>query len=264
MDVRRRSNKKTLTYPPPPPLTPQDWLLSTVAREEWGFDGYITSDCDADSDVFYSHGFTDTPEQAVEAVLKAGTDVDCGGFVQEFAQGALDQGLITEADIDERLYYLWRMRMRLSHFDPIGPLDKITLDGTACTDYSINLAYDAVIQSATLLKNEKATFPLSQQDVGNVVVIGPNSELAETMETYYGPNNHCDQNGKYDLVSSVAQFATTTTIEGVHGVASDDESGIANAVAAAKEADQVILAVGTDLTWAAEGHDAVGITFPGE
>jgi len=66
------------------------------------------------------------------------------------------------------------------------------------------------------------------------------------------------------LVSSVAQFATTTTIEGVHGVASDDESGIANAVAAAKEADQVILAVGTDLTWAAEGHDAVGITFPGE
>ena len=57
-----------------------------------GFDGYITSDCDADADVFNKHNFTATPEETVRAVLRAGTDVDCGGFVSQHAQSALDKG----------------------------------------------------------------------------------------------------------------------------------------------------------------------------
>merc|ERR1719331_1722894 len=85
------------------PSCANDWLLSTVARKNWGFDGYITSDCDADSDVYASHHYTATPEEAVRDVLRAGTDVDCTSFVPRYAQSALDKGLITEADIDERL-----------------------------------------------------------------------------------------------------------------------------------------------------------------
>lgn len=49
-----------------------------MARAEWGFDGYVTSDCDADRDVFKSHNYTKTPEESVLAVIQAGTDVDCG------------------------------------------------------------------------------------------------------------------------------------------------------------------------------------------
>merc|ERR1740138_1475354 len=46
------------------PACANDWLLSTVARGEWGFDGYITSDCDADSNVFFPHNYTATTEEA--------------------------------------------------------------------------------------------------------------------------------------------------------------------------------------------------------
>ena len=99
------------------PSCANDWLLQTVARDAWGFDGYITSDCDADSNVFDPHHYTKTKEEAVAAVLHAGTDVDCGGFVGGNAQSALDQKLISEADIDARLHKLFRVRMRLSHFD---------------------------------------------------------------------------------------------------------------------------------------------------
>ena len=98
------------------PSCANDWLLNTVAREAWGFDGappqldtprtcarrstrtchcrrchytgYITSDCDADSDVYNSHHYTRTPEEAVAAVLHAGTDVDCTSFVGEHAQAS--------------------------------------------------------------------------------------------------------------------------------------------------------------------------------
>ena len=48
--------------------------------------GYITSDCDADSDVYNSHHYTRTPEEAVAAVLHAGTDIDCTSFVGQHAQ----------------------------------------------------------------------------------------------------------------------------------------------------------------------------------
>lgn len=64
------------------PSCANDYLLQTVLRGAWAFDGYVTSDCDADADVFNSHKYTATKEEAVRDVLRAGTDVDCGGFVQ--------------------------------------------------------------------------------------------------------------------------------------------------------------------------------------
>jgi hypothetical protein len=63
------------------PSSANSWLLGEVLRGAWGFDGYVTSDCDADSDVFNSHHYTESPEEAVADVLNAGTDVDCGNFV---------------------------------------------------------------------------------------------------------------------------------------------------------------------------------------
>ena len=41
-------------------------------------DGYVTSDCDADSDVYFSHHYTNTTDGAVADIVAAGTDVDCG------------------------------------------------------------------------------------------------------------------------------------------------------------------------------------------
>ena len=78
---------------------------------------------DADGDAYDSH--TETVEQAVAKVLRAGTDNDCGTFVSQHAQSALDKGVITEADLDARLRNLFRVRMRLMHFDPPGALQTI-------------------------------------------------------------------------------------------------------------------------------------------
>lgn len=56
------------------PVCADSWLLHDVARDAWGFDGYITSDCGAESDVFVNHHYTSTPEEAVRDILRAGTD----------------------------------------------------------------------------------------------------------------------------------------------------------------------------------------------
>ena len=107
------------------PSCANTWLNDQTARGEWGFDGYITSDCDADADVFNAHHFTHTKEEAVAAVLKAGTDIDCTSFVPRNLASALHQGLVREADLDVRLTKLFMVRMRLGHFvDRRGPLDE--------------------------------------------------------------------------------------------------------------------------------------------
>ena len=116
------------------PSCANNWLLGTLLRDSWGFDGAVVSDCDADGDVFDSHHYTSTPELAVQAVLRAGTDVDCGSFVTQHAQSALNQGVITQADIDAVLVRAFKLRIRLGHFDPAGPLQTIGAD-QICNDY---------------------------------------------------------------------------------------------------------------------------------
>jgi beta-glucosidase-like glycosyl hydrolase len=106
---------------------------------EWGFDGYITADCDADADAYFAHHFTKTPEEAVKAILQAGTDIDCGGFIGYIAKSALDKHIITEEDINERLRNAFRVRMRLNHFDPVGPLDDIPIS-EICSEASLDAA----------------------------------------------------------------------------------------------------------------------------
>ena len=131
-----------------------------------------------------------------------------------------------------------------------------------CSDYSIELSMDGLKQSATLLKNKEKTLPLNANEISSVAIIGPNAELAQTIASYYGPGNHCLVDNPPTLVDAIQQFVPLTAAYlGVPNVTSTDESGIPDAVKAAKSADQVVLAVGTDLTWAMEGHDAESIAF---
>ena len=97
------------------PSCANSWLLGDLLRGAWEFDGYVTSDCDADNDVFYSHHYTPTPSDAVRVIVAAGTDVDCGGFMGKNTAAALADGNVTEAQLDVLLKRLFRMRIRLGH-----------------------------------------------------------------------------------------------------------------------------------------------------
>ena len=163
------------------PSCANDWLLQTVLRDTWQFDGYVTSDCDADSDVYYSHHYTNTIQEAVADVLHAGTDVDCGSFVPQNAQSALNSGDITESDIDTVLTRLFKVRIRLGHFDPPGALQTIGLD-QICNPYAIELARDGARQGMVLQKNLNNVLPLTASKYQNAVVIGPNIQSTDMVK----------------------------------------------------------------------------------
>jgi len=247
------------------PSCANDWLLTTVARENWGFDGAIVSDCDADSDVFNSHHYTATPEEAVRDVLRAGTDVDCGGFVSQYALSALQKGVITEVDLDVRLRYQFRLRMRLGHFDPPSPLDGLQPEDVVCTEYAKALSRDGAAQGATLLKNDGGLLPLNASALNaawkNVTVISPldNEASRKQLAGYYGGDRPCDMKF-WSLAATVQEHVCEGNA--FLGIENATARGVdAKAVAAAASAHRVILGVGTDLTLAREGYDSREITL---
>ena len=270
------------------PSCANKWLLADVARGEWGLDGYVTADCDADADVVYSHHYrNDTAAEGVRDVLNAGTDVDCGNFVSANVQAALDQGLVTWADVDARLANLWRVRMRLGHFDPVGPLQRdYTIRKDVCSKEGVALSMEGLIQSAALLKNIDQTLPLvaahhsdgehspsgkrgdynadaagGLATPGSVVVVGPNANYSWGDTGYYGPGNVCGHKF-WTVADAIKRYVPhVSMVPGIPSAMSNDGSKIPDAVAAAAAADTVVMVLGTDLKGAAESHDAVNITF---
>jgi pre-mRNA-splicing factor SYF2/beta-D-xylosidase 4 len=197
------------------PSCANSWLLDEVARGDWGFDGYITSDCDADADVFNKHHYYATAEETVAGVLKAGTDVDCTSFVGQHGQSAFDKGLIDEALIDKRLANLFKVRVRLGHFDPPSPLASFPM-ADVCSDYATDLANNGAVQSSTLLKNLNNALPFAGPMAGKTIaVIGPNANLSKSDVSYYGPQKACGNN-YWTMADAVTQVRPENTHTRVH------------------------------------------------
>jgi beta-glucosidase len=101
-------------------------LLGDVLRGEWGFEGYVVSDCGAIDDIYKRHLFVKTAEEASAVSVKRGTDLECGDSYKALVN-AVKQGLISEGEIDRALKRLLVFRFRLGMFDPpeIVPYAKI-------------------------------------------------------------------------------------------------------------------------------------------
>ena len=139
------------------PCCGSDRLLQQILREEWGFEGLVTSDCGAIDDFWkdYGHHYSQDKTEATSAAVIAGTDVECGGSYGSLVDG-VRKGLITEETIDRSLCRLLEARFRLGDFDDphLNPWNRISTDRLCCQEHS-DLALDAARKSIVLLKNDK-------------------------------------------------------------------------------------------------------------
>src|SRR5690606_18438760 len=92
-------------------------LLIDILRDEWGFDGYVVSDCGAIHDIHAHHKVTDTPEESAALAVKNGCDLNCGSVYRSLI-GAVEMGLISEEEIDTAVKRLFKARFKLGMFDP--------------------------------------------------------------------------------------------------------------------------------------------------
>jgi beta-glucosidase len=150
-------------------------LLEKILRQEWGFDGYVVSDCGAIRDIYAHHQVVGTPEEAAALAVENGCELNCGEVYPALVE-AVKQGLISEEVIDRAVERLFTARFRLGMFDPPEqvPYAQIPYEIIDSPEHRA-LALQAAQESIVLLKNEGNLLPLSQ-DLGSIAVIGPNAD----------------------------------------------------------------------------------------
>jgi beta-glucosidase len=157
------------------PACANDMLLKDVLRGEWGFPGYVVSDCGAIDDIYLRHKTVQTAPGAAAVAVKTGTDLDCGRVYPNLVE-AVKQGLISEAQIDTSVSRLFLARFRLGMFDPPQLVPWARTPITVLDQPSHRAAaLQAARESMVLLKNEGGTLPL-KKDLGTIAVIGPNAD----------------------------------------------------------------------------------------
>jgi beta-glucosidase len=150
-------------------------LLQRRLRDQWGFQGYVVSDCGAVNDIYRNHKYTPTLGGAAVAAVKAGTDLTCGTEYRTLVD-EVKAGRITEAEIDLSLERLFVARFRLGMFDPPErvPYSKISISENDSSEHR-QAAREAEREAIVLLKNEDGILPL-ESSARKIAVIGPSAD----------------------------------------------------------------------------------------
>ena len=226
-------------------------LLTDLLRKQWGFDGYVVSDCDAIHNIWekHDHHYVDTPEEAAAVAVKAGCNLCCGRDYNSLVR-AVQKGLINEKEIDQALYYTLWTRFRLGLFDPLEkcPFSKLTIKDNDTPEHEA-LALKVAAEAIVLLKND-GVLPLNRTKIKRIAVIGTNAVSAPMLEGNY--NGHAAR--PVTILNGIKQVAgpgVEVTYAGGCPVALNQDGSnkpsremIGAIVAKAKAADVVIFVSG--------------------
>jgi beta-glucosidase len=161
-------------------------LLEKTLRKDWGFNGYVTSDCGAIDDFFSpaGHHYSPDAEHASATALLAGTDTNCGDTYKALL-GAVKSGLISEGALNTAVERLFTTRFRLGMFDPASKVAyaRIPMSEDDSPEHRA-LALKAARESMVLIKNEGGFLPL-KSDIGTIAVVGPNAASLAAIEGNY-------------------------------------------------------------------------------
>ncbi len=239
-------------------------LLQDLLRDEWGFDGYITSDCWAISDFHLHHHVTSTPVESVALAITNGCDLNCGNMYGYILK-TLQEGKITEEQIRKSTERLILTRMKLGMFDKETPFDNIGMDVVDCEEHR-QLNEEVAKKSLVLLKNN-GVLPLNTENIKKIAVIGPNANSIIALEGNY----HGTANQYHTVLEGIRNAFPNIRVnysEGSHLFEHKledpgyDGDRLAEVKAMTDEADVVILVVGMDET--IEGEEMVGKDISGD
>lgn len=234
-----------------------DVNITAILRDTFDFKGYITSDTDAIACIWQQHHFEPNAELATRDGLVGGCDINSGGTYSANIEKAVNDGTVDRAYAVQALRNSLRMRFLLGLFDPGVPsvYRNITTDVVGSAEHQ-EMSLRASRQGMVLLKNSDHVLPFAPGK--RVAVIGTSSDTGgDLLGNYVGP---ICPDGTLKCVPSIYEMVVQMNAPGPVTVVAD-VSKVAEAVAAAQQADHVVLVASNAADGGGEGRDRYTISL---
>jgi beta-glucosidase len=245
------------------PATANPWLLDQVLRREWHFGGLVVSDYTGDEELV-AHGFAADARQATKLAFLAGVDMSMqSGFYLRYLPGLVASGEIPMARLDQAVRRVLLVKSRLGLFDdPFRRIAPHREKTRVRTPANLKLARESGRRSIVMLKNDGDLLPLPRNGQ-RIALIGP---FAAGQRDLVGPwNVYGTDADAVDLATAVraaVREPSSVTFTPGSEVDAAIPGGIEAAVAAARAADIVILAIGESQRMSGEAQSRDDIVIP--
>jgi beta-glucosidase len=243
------------------PATANPYLLDTLLRKQWGFDGFVVSDYTAVMELTH-HGVALDAAEATRKALRAGVDVDMMSHYYDVELPRMVKtGVMPMAVVDEAVRRVLRVKFALGLFEHPYPTAPEVL--TAVPEHR-PFVRQAASESLVLLQNRNSVLPIAAS-VKNIALIGPLADDATDMQGAWGAGNRNTDviTLKQGLEARAEKTgASVTTVKGTE-ILGQSESGFAAAEDAARDADLVVLAMGESGMMSGEAGSRAHLDLPG-
>lgn len=245
------------------PSTANSWLMKKILKDEWKYEGVVISDYNAIGELL-NHGIAADRKQAARLAFDNGCDIEmCSSTYFHHLKELIDKGVFTEEQLDAAVMRVLELKDRLGLFeDPYRGASEEKEKEVLLTEENRAVCRKAAEECAVLLKND-GILPFAG-DVKKIALIGPFADNDHLIGFWScnGRNEECVtvKSG----VSAVAPNSEITVVRGCGDQWNDlDKSEFDAAVAAAREADAVILCLGEPQDYSGEGNSRTDIRLPG-
>jgi len=243
------------------PSTANPYLLDTVLRRQWGFDGLVVSDYTAIMELM-NHGIALDAATATEKAMNAGVDVDMmSRFYDTQSPTLIRSGRVPMAEVDESVRRVLRLKFALGLFDHPYPTQP---EVTAVTPERRALALRAAEESIVLLQNKLVSnTPLLPLELGTkIALIGP---LADSPREMVGSSGGVHRDSEVVTVKAGLEAHAGISIMYAQGtqILSNSDNGFAAAEQIARQADVIVLALGESASMSGEAGSRADLDLPG-
>lgn len=243
------------------PASANAFTLRTILRDEWGWPGVVVSDFNAIGELV-NHGVASDLKDAARLAILSGVDIDMesDAYARYLAE-LVEEGTVDLSVVDDAVRRVLRLKASLNLFDAPFVDESLHEKLILRDDFRIH-ALEVARQSMVLLKNETGLLPLAADRV-RVAVIGP---LADNQESLLGTWASA---GRAEDVESILQgirtYLTDSDITFAQGCSlyGFEPQDYSHAIAAANNADVIILAIGEGSDLSGEAHSRAHLDLPG-
>jgi beta-glucosidase len=245
------------------PATADGELLTDILRGEMKFRGFVFSDYTADEELV-AHGFAEDDRDAARLAVLAGVDMSMqSGLYIRYLPELVKSGAVPMATIDVAVRRILYVKAAIGLFDnPYRSLNEDAEKTRIFTPAHRALAREAATRSVVLLKNE-GVLPIDPAKGQAIALIGP---FAQDTANLYGPwAFYGDPDKGVDIATALRAAlpdASKLSITRGSDISGAIDGGIAKAVAAARAADVVLLAIGESQAMSGEAQSRTVIEIP--